>query len=134
MQGHVIAFQNPVERFGELLRQLAQCPLITPGPPDGPGNDWQQQVREHCPSGNGIYVFHDNGTPKYVGRTNNMVRRLTGHRALWNEHLPGNSATFARILAKAAFKEHHHRKEDLFSLQLSQSFKELVPRPAETDV
>ena len=45
------------------------------------------------------------------------------------ERLPSNSATFARILAKDAFRRDHNRCEALFSLQLTRIFNSQEENP-----
>jgi predicted GIY-YIG superfamily endonuclease len=45
----------------------------------------------------GIYLFTENGTPLYVGRTNNIRRRIKHHCRLSSQH---NHATFAFRIAR----------------------------------
>ena len=130
MQGHIIAFQDDtIGRLEDLLNRLTYCDLITPTNHGDPGQAWQQQVRRFCPADRGIYVFFEDRQPKYVGRTDSMVKRIKGHRSMREGHLPSNSATFARILAKDAFRRAHDRWEDLFSLQLTRVFNNQDENP-----
>ena len=50
----------------------------------------------------GIYVFYENGSPIYVGRSNRIKERLLVHGRPSSRH---NSATFAFNLAKAVATE-----------------------------
>ena len=43
----------------------------------------------------GIYVFSESGKPLYVGRTDDLRKRLLSHR-----HRSHNTATFAFLLAR----------------------------------
>ena len=52
--------------------------------------------------GSGIYLFFENDKPLYVGRTNNLKRRLRNHTR--PSH---NMATFAFLLARHATKRLH---------------------------
>lgn len=125
MQRRITAFQDPMKKFGSFLGGLKGCPLITPGAYSEPNQDWQQKVNEYCKANRGIYVFHADGKPMSVGRTDSMLNRIKGHRSMTNNGLPRKSATFARILAKEAFNQTQDVEEDLFSLQLTNSFKAL---------
>lgn len=58
--------------------------------------------RSELPSFAGIYVFYDNKKPIYVGRTNNIKKRISGHSLPSSNH---NSANFAFNLAKLEFEE-----------------------------
>ena len=49
----------------------------------------------------GVYVFYENGKPIYVGRSNNMSRRIREHGA---ESSARYSATFAFKLLRKALK------------------------------
>ena len=130
MQGHIIAFQDgAIERLQALLKQLNRCDPITPTNRGDPDQAWQQQIRRFCPADRGIYVFFKDRKPQYVGRTDSMVRRIRGHRSIREERLPSNSATFARILAKDAFRRAHDRCESLFSLQLTRMFNNQEENP-----
>ena len=130
MQEHIIAFQDrAIGRLQGLLNQLNNCDLITPTNRGDPDRAWQQQVRRFCLADRGIYVFYADENPQYVGRTDGMVSRIKGHRSMREERLPSNSATFARILAKDAFRRDHNRCEGLFSLQLTRSFNNQEENP-----
>ena len=48
----------------------------------------------------GIYVFYEGGKPIYVGRTNDMRRRIREHGSL----NPTKAATFAYLIAKRKLK------------------------------
>ena len=123
MQRHIVAFQAPMARFENFYNQLLDCPLLELEYPDGTPTAWREQVTERCPTGQGMYVFYQHGIALYVGRTDGLVRRISGHRAIAAGGQPGNSATFARILAKDEFRIAHNRDESLFSFQLSRVFK-----------
>ena len=73
-----------VKHMPTLLKQLTSQPLR-------PWND-----RGILPQ-KGVYVFYEDENPMYVGRTNNMSRRLNRHCNPSSGH---NSATFAFNIAK----------------------------------
>ena len=108
LQRHIVTFQEPMARFENLFNQLQECPLLELEYPDGTTTDWMEQVNRRCPTGKSMHVFHQRSIARYVGRTDGLVRRLSGHRAMAAGQ-PGNSGTFARILAK---EEHPHSQTD----------------------
>jgi hypothetical protein len=58
--------------------------------------------RDNLPSFSGIYVFFKDDNPIYVGRANNIKKRIHGHTRPSSGH---NSANFAFNLAKLEFAE-----------------------------
>jgi predicted GIY-YIG superfamily endonuclease len=56
--------------------------------------------RDNLPSYRGIYVFYENGAAIYVGRANNIRRRIQWHT---NESSGSESASFAFNLAKREY-------------------------------
>lgn len=77
-------FQRYCDQLPKLMEQLQKEPLLPPiDLPSIPGQ--------------GIYVFYEDNTPIYVGRSNNMRRRIKEHCAASSTHY---SATFAFKLAK----------------------------------
>jgi len=50
----------------------------------------------------GIYILYENGKPIYVGRSNNLKKRIQEHSRPSSGH---NSASFAFILAKEVAKQ-----------------------------
>lgn len=130
MSGNIVAFREPLEkRFGDILQQLDCCPWITPTNPGVQEQAWRAQVKKRCPTDKGIYVFYADKVPQYVGRTNHMVRRISGHRSITKDNLPRNSATFARIIAREAFRVAKKRCEEPFSLKLTRSFNDKGENP-----
>jgi len=77
-------FDRCIRELPKLMEQLRKEPLLPP-------NDLPS-----IPS-QGIYVFYEDTTPIYVGRSNNMRRRIKEHCAASSTH---HSATFAFKLAK----------------------------------
>ena len=132
MQPHIVAFENPVERFGNLLGELDACNLITPTAPGDPDQAWRQQLTELCPTGRAIYVLHHNQFPKYVGRTNRLVGRIIDHIRMTNDEQPHPTATLAPIVARDLFRAAEGREDQLFGAELVQDFGELAqPRREE---
>ena len=123
LQRHIVTFQEQMARFQTFFNRLQCCPLLELEYPGQLPTAWREQVRERCPTGKGMYVFYRNDNALYVGRTDGLVQRISGHRSMTAAGQPGNSATFARILAKDEFRIAHHRDERRFSLQLSRAFK-----------
>ena len=78
-------FSSLVRQLPELLERLSKSPLR---PWDNLGS---------LPL-KGVYVFHEGGKPIYVGRTDNMKRRLQQHGRPSSTH---NSAPFAFNIAKS---------------------------------
>jgi hypothetical protein len=78
-------FQTVVERLPQLLEEL--------------GSTARQRVSDHplIPALPGIYLFHHNGAPAYVGQTRNLRTRLAQHTAAGGRQ---NQASFAFNLAK----------------------------------
>ncbi len=58
----------------------------------------------------GIYVFYENGEPIYVGRSNNMRRRIREHGANSSDR---HSATFAFKLLRELLNNPKGRTEDI---------------------
>ena len=58
--------------------------------------------RDNLPSFSGIYVFFKDNSPIYVGRANNIKKRIHGHTRRSSGH---NSANFAFNLAKLELAE-----------------------------
>jgi len=77
-------FDLCIKELPKLMAQLRKEPLLPP-------NDLPT-----IPS-QGIYVFYEDSRPIYVGRSNNMRRRIKEHCAASSTH---HSATFAFKLAK----------------------------------
>ncbi len=59
---------------------------------------------------NGIYVLYENGEPIYVGRSNNMRRRIQDHGA---DSSDWHSATFAFKLLREALNDPKGKAEDI---------------------
>ena len=59
---------------------------------------------------NGIYVFYENREPIYVGRSNNMRRRIQDHGA---DSSDWHSATFAFKLLREALNNPKGKAEDI---------------------
>ena len=77
-------FQHLVDKLPRLLDQLVSSPAR-------PWSDLGTLPEK------GIYVFYENGSPIYVGRTNHMRARLRNHGRPSSGH---ESATFAFLLAR----------------------------------
>lgn len=77
-------FNNFVEQLTGLFERLISSPLLS------------RDKLDNLPA-KGIYVFYENGVPVYVGRTDNLKRRLLQHSRPSSGH---TSATFAFNLAK----------------------------------
>ena len=58
----------------------------------------------------GVYVFYEKGNPIYVGRSNNMRRRIREHGAASSDRY---SATFAFKLLRESLNEPEGRAEDI---------------------
>lgn len=58
--------------------------------------------RLDLPSFGGIYAFYENARPIYVGRADNIKKRISGHCLPGSSH---NSANFAFNLARIEFEE-----------------------------
>ena len=58
----------------------------------------------------GVYAFYENGEPIYVGRSNNMGRRIREHGAGGSGR---HSATFAFKLLREALNDPEDRAEDI---------------------
>ncbi len=82
-------FKELTDKLPTLLKQLIDSPLR---PCNHLGN-----VPAH-----GIYVFYEQGTPIYVGRSNRMKARIQEHKRPSSTH---NSASFAFNLARDLAKE-----------------------------
>jgi hypothetical protein len=90
---------------------------------------------ENMPSA-GIYLFSENGLPLYVGRTNNLRKRLQYHTR--NNH---NQATFAFLLArhqtgnrKASYQAKGSRQDLLTDPTFHAAFDAARQRIREMDV
>ena len=77
-------FDHLVAEMPQLLKRLRSKPLLT--------RDDLGSIPKH-----GVYVFYQNNKPVYVGRSNNLKRRIQQHGRPSSGH---NSATFAFTLAK----------------------------------
>ena len=58
----------------------------------------------------GVYVFYEKGNPTYVGRSNNIRRRIRQHGAASSDR---HSATFALKLLRESLNEPEGRAEDI---------------------
>ena len=84
----------------------------------------------------GVYLLSDNGCPLYVGRTNNLRKRLQNH--IRNNH---NQATFAFLLArhrtgklKASYKPKGSQRDLLNDPQFRAAFDAARERIRRMDV
>ncbi|MDO9543309.1 MAG: GIY-YIG nuclease family protein [Kiritimatiellia bacterium] len=87
----------------------------------------------------GIYLFSESGKPLYIGRTDDLRKRLANHR-----HRSHNTATFAFLLARhetgkraaAASYQASGSRADLFKNDptFSVAFNRAIERIAEMDV
>ena len=73
--------------FNELFEKFQSQPMLD---------------RQNLPQFAGIYVFYENEEPIYVGRANNIKKRISGHTLPSSGH---NSANFAFNLARLEFEE-----------------------------
>lgn len=81
---HATGFDSVVAKMPQLLQLLQDCtPLLRRSLTSLPAR--------------GVYVFYENGTPVYVGRSNHLRKRILTHGRPSSQH---NAATFAFILAK----------------------------------
>ena len=78
-----------MRRFENFFNQLQDCQLLELEYPDRTPTDWKEQIREHCPTGKGMYVFYRNDNGLYVGRTDGLVQRISGHRSMTVAGQPG---------------------------------------------
>ena len=78
-------FQEHLSRLPVYLSRLLESPFLT-------SSDLASVPKR------GIYVFYEDGTPIYVGRSNTMRIRLQSHGRASSGH---ESATFAFLLAKS---------------------------------
>ena len=122
-----MVLRDPGERLQFLLNHLDDCNCITPINRGEGDQTWRNLIKQRCPTQRGIYVFYSNRLAKYVGRSDNIIQRITGHRSVTREGLPSRSATLARIIAKERFRIQQNRNEAPFSLQLSRAFGALDP-------
>ena len=79
-------------RLPDLLNELKSCPPLFR---DRPGKTFDIPKQE-------IYVFYEDGRPRYVGRSDQMRTRILEHSRAGSRH---NSATFAFLLATEAAHE-----------------------------
>ncbi|MFZ3060784.1 MAG: GIY-YIG nuclease family protein [Candidatus Methanoperedens sp.] len=77
-------FKQIIDQFPSLMKQLVNSPLRSCSDPGSPPRK-------------GIYVFYENGTPIYVGRTDRMRARIKEHG---RPSSTNNHAPFAFNLAK----------------------------------
>lgn len=88
-------FEDVMDRMPRYLQELEDCQIIT--------RDGRGRLSHNLPA-RGIYVFYENGEPKYVGRSDRLKDRLLEHgRASGG---PGN-AHFAFNVAKKEFRKTH---------------------------
>ena len=78
-------FRALTKRLPRLLGALRSAPAI------------QRGSGSTFPNTPGIYLFAEDGVPRYVGQTRNLRRRITQHGAAYAQQ---NQATFAFILAR----------------------------------
>jgi hypothetical protein len=73
--------------------------------------------RDDLPSYRGIYVFYENGNPIYVGRANNIRKRIQWHT---RESSGSESASFAFNLAKREYAnetEINKKRKELMAIE-----------------
>lgn len=80
-------FLNHIESLHSSIERLLDNPPFTP-----------EKLPQKLPKA-GIYLFTENGSHLYVGRTNNLRRRIQEHCRPSSTH---NSAPFAFLLARIA--------------------------------
>ena len=78
-------FDKLIQRMPELLQSLKESEAFE-----------ITNITQTIPK-SGVYVFYENNKPIYVGRSNNMKKRLLQHGRKSSGH---NQATFAFILTK----------------------------------
>lgn len=99
-----------IKQMPTLLKQLMSEPLR-------PSND-----RGLLPQ-KGVYVLYEDGRPIYIGRTNNMNRRLNEHCSPSSRH---TSATFAFKIAKGeAIKRGMNTMRSRSQLEADLAFSQL---------
>ncbi len=127
MEQYLRLLEERMHTFSALFRNLDELPLL-----GFEGDQWKQHIRQLCPTDQGIYVFYEQNVAQYVGRSDHLIARISGHRAITRTGtrtgLPGNSATFARLFARGLFKDHHRIEKDLFGLPLARNFKNAPDR------
>ena len=79
-----VQFDQLIDKMPKLLNDLKSQPLLTRDNLAGIPNQ-------------GVYVFYQNNKPVYVGRSNNLKRRIQQHGRLSSRH---NSASLAFNIAK----------------------------------
>ena len=87
-------WEDVKKRLPDLMNKLEQC---HPSPRDTKG-----RLPPHVPAKPGIYVFYENDTPLYVGRSRNLRSRIMQHSRQSSGH---TSATFAFLMALDKAKE-----------------------------
>jgi hypothetical protein len=105
--GGVDRFRKLARRLPQLLATLRSAPAI------------QLVAGTTVPERAGIYLFAEDGIPRYVGQTRNLRRQLTQHGAAFARQ---NQATFAFNLARAEAQADRR-------IPLSRSREELAADP-----
>lgn len=90
-------FWKAIDRMKTLMDELKKS------------EEWSCQDYREAPQ-KGIYVFYENGKPIYVGRSNNMRRRIRDHGAGSSDR---HSATFALKLLRKALNEPKGKAEEI---------------------
>lgn len=88
--------------FGDLYQKFTQSVLVK---------------RDQLPAYAGIYVFYENGLPIYVGRANNIRKRIQWHTRASSG---SESASFAFNLAKMEYgtkNEINKRRKELMQIE-----------------
>ena len=78
--------------------------------------------RKDLPTYRGVYVFYENGKPIYVGRANNIRKRIQWHT---RESSGSESASFAFNLAKKEYANKNEIKETRKELMQIEEFLEI---------
>lgn len=81
--------------------------------------------RSQLPTYSGIYTFYENGTPIYVGRANNIRKRIQWHT---RESSGSESASFAFNLAKIEYAKNNEIKKKRKELMQIEEFIEIFKK------
>jgi len=90
-------FETTVEKMPRLLGELNSKPMIKQG------DIYRDQS---CIPEKGIYVLFENSIPTYVGRSNNIKKRLRGHCNRGSDRF---SATFAFRIAIKEYEKKYQK-------------------------
>ncbi len=101
-------FADVIDRMPRYLQELEDCQIIT--------RDGRGRLSHNLPA-KGIYVFYENGEPKYVGRSDRLKDRILEHGRASSSH---GSAPFAFNIARKKFWETRPDRDSMFRSALEQ--------------